>query len=82
MAIGALMIIPKVAKAIESALAGRPFDYEQAISEPISKTTGTVTSLARGGAAGAAAHWEQNLIPGTPTPPWLQALRTMGIFKR
>lgn len=41
MAISAIMLIPKVGKAIESALAGTPFDYDRAISEPIKSTAGT-----------------------------------------
>lgn len=48
MAVGALLIIPKVAKAIESALAGRPFDYGQAIGEPIKQTVSTAGSLTEG----------------------------------
>jgi len=35
MALGCIMIIPKVQKAIESALASRPFDMESAISESV-----------------------------------------------
>ena len=45
MAIGCLMIIPKIGKAIESALEGRFFDYGQAISEPI-KTGGSMLGQA------------------------------------
>lgn len=35
MALGALIIIPKIGKAVEFALAGRPFDYESAIGQNV-----------------------------------------------
>ncbi|MDP3994379.1 MAG: hypothetical protein Q8P91_00925 [bacterium] len=47
-AIGILLIIPKISKAIESALAERPFDLEQAISQPIKQGAGTLGSYIEG----------------------------------
>lgn len=51
MALGCIMIIPKVQKAIESALAGRPFDMETAIGEsvkrPISIVGGVTESVGK-----------------------------------
>lgn len=38
MGISCILLIPKVQKAIESALAGREFDYEAAISQPVKQT--------------------------------------------
>ena len=51
MALGCIMIIPKVQKAIESALASRPFDMETAIGEsvkrPISIVGGVTESVGK-----------------------------------
>ncbi len=47
-ALGIILMIPKVAKAIESAFAGRPFDYGSAISEPIKQGGQVVGSIVEG----------------------------------
>lgn len=62
MSVSCILIIPKVQKAIESALKGREFDMESAIAQPIKTTVGTAGGIVEGATHGTPAQGTGKII--------------------
>lgn len=87
MSIACIMLIPKISKMIEAALAGRPFDMESALKEPADYSRTALTG-ARGLGVGVVARGESiredtaRIGGGNYRPSSLyQVLRTIGWMK-